>query len=441
MKFYASLSPTKKSVLWYTAATIIQNGIMFLATPIYTRILTESEYGIFSVYQAWQQIVSIVSVIAADRCVTIGFMKFSIDRKGFLSSLQAMMTLTVLIFLLISALFMSGIERISGLPAFVIFTLLIISLMNNSFANWSWYQRYKYSYRELASVTILFTIAIQASGIIAVMYVPFENKGYLMIMAFAAAKVILYSNIYIRVFLEGRTFYNREYWNFSFFYSAAILPHALAQIILNSSDRLIIDRLCGREEAAYYGIVYTAASVLSIVVISVHSAIQPWFLEKIRQHDFTEIRKKTNIFLVVTGCIVVMASLVSPYVMIILAPPSYSVALKCFPPVAASTFFQAMYLCFSLFEGYYEKPVYFSIATVVGASMNILLNYIFIPLFGFVAAGYTTLACFMLFALMHYCFMRRICKEKLNGIKIFDIKFIILSSLSVVIISILVLLN
>ena len=81
MKFYASLSPTKKSVLWYTAATIIQNGIMFLATPIYTRILTESEYGIFSVYQAWQQIVSIVSVIAADRCVTIGFMKFSIDRN------------------------------------------------------------------------------------------------------------------------------------------------------------------------------------------------------------------------------------------------------------------------------------------------------------------------------------------------------------------------
>ena len=73
------------------------------------------------------------------------------------------------------------------------------------------------------------------------------------------------------------------------------------------------------------------------------------------------------------------------------------------------------YSFFALFEFYYEKTQYISIATVSGAALNIVLNYIFIKLFGYYAAGYTTLFCYVMFAVYHYYFMRKICKEKLNG--------------------------
>ena len=73
---YTNLSLQKKAVLWFTFATILQNGILFLVTPIYTRILTDNEYGVFSIYQSWQQIISILSIMALDRCITVGFMKF-----------------------------------------------------------------------------------------------------------------------------------------------------------------------------------------------------------------------------------------------------------------------------------------------------------------------------------------------------------------------------
>ena len=75
-RIYSELSDTKKCVLWYTAAMVIQNGVLFLFTPVYTRILPDEQYGMFSVYQSWQQVVSIVSVVAMDRCVTVGFMKY-----------------------------------------------------------------------------------------------------------------------------------------------------------------------------------------------------------------------------------------------------------------------------------------------------------------------------------------------------------------------------
>ena len=39
--------------------------------------------------------------------------------------------------------------------------------------------------------------------------------------------------------------------------------------------------------------------------------------------------------------------------------------------------------------------------------------------FGFIAAGYTTLVCYMLYAFAHYTFMNRIAEEQFPGIKIY----------------------
>ena len=54
-------------------------------------------------------------------------------------------------------------------------------------------------------------------------------------------------------------------------------------------------------------------------------------------------------------------------------------------------------------------------ASAVSAALNILLNYLCIPVFGYVAAGYTTLICYMVYALAHYLIMRRACRECCGG--------------------------
>lgn len=46
-------------------------------------------------------------------------------------------------------------------------------------------------------------------------------------------------------------------------------------------------------------------------------------------------------------------------------------------------------------------------------------------MFGYVAAGYTTLISYIVFAILHYYFMRKICKEYLNDIHPYNPKIII----------------
>ncbi len=112
--------------------------------------------GLFSIYQAWQSIVYIVAVIAADRCITIDLMKFSGDRRGYISSLQGMMTITILVSFLWVLAFGKISIKFFELPIYIIAMMFIVSLMDNSFANWSWYERYEYHYRRLAIVNVIF---------------------------------------------------------------------------------------------------------------------------------------------------------------------------------------------------------------------------------------------------------------------------------------------
>ena len=43
-------------------------------------------------------------------------------------------------------------------------------------------------------------------------------------------------------------------------------------------------------------------------------------------------------------------------------------------------------------------------------------------MFGYYAAGYTTLLCFIIYATFHYYFMRKICFSELNGKEPFSLK-------------------
>ena len=65
-------------------------------------------------------------------------------------------------------------------------------------------------------------------------------------------------------------------------------------------------------------------------------------------------------------------------------------------------------------EFYYEKTKYTMYVSIVGAGLNIFLNYIMIPQYGYAAAGYTTMVCYILFAAGHYA----LCKVLLhrNGV-------------------------
>lgn len=104
------------------------------------------------------------------------------------------------------------------------------------------------------------------------------------------------------------------------------------------------------------------------------------------------------------GCVGIM--LVGPEVVFIFGGASYMEAQYVIPPVCLGIMFQFVYTLYANIEFYEKKTGWISAATIVAAILNIILNFLFIPVFGYIAAAYTTAIGFGIMFIMHYLVVR-----------------------------------
>ena len=57
-------------------------------------------------------------------------------------------------------------------------------------------------------------------------------------------------------------------------------------------------------------------------------------------------------------------------------------------------------------------------------------------MYGFIAAGYTTLTCYVIYSLGHYIVSRLVLKECLNGVELYDKRFILGLSIVMIIVGV-----
>ncbi|MBO6149157.1 MAG: polysaccharide biosynthesis C-terminal domain-containing protein, partial [Lachnospiraceae bacterium] len=77
------------------------------------------------------------------------------------------------------------------------------------------------------------------------------------------------------------------------------------------------------------------------------------------------------------------------------------------PPVMIGYGFKFAYKNYVNVEQYENKRGIVSVATIISAAFNFVANLIFIPLFGYQAAAYTTLMGFILLLLIHFVVSRK----------------------------------
>lgn len=99
-------------------------------------------------------------------------------------------------------------------------------------------------------------------------------------------------------------------------------------------------------------------------------------------------------------------------------------AIWVMPPLILSVLVMFIYQQFVNVLFYYKKTNIILFVSILAAILNIILNSIVIPIYGFIAAGYTTLFSYIIVMLLYYVFMKKIClKNKINMKNTFDIKF------------------
>lgn len=92
-KIYKKLSLPVKASLWYMLCSIFQKGISVLTTPIFTRIMTTEQYGLVTIYNSWESIITVFATLNFTAGVFNNAMiRYENDRDGYTSVMQTWTT-------------------------------------------------------------------------------------------------------------------------------------------------------------------------------------------------------------------------------------------------------------------------------------------------------------------------------------------------------------
>lgn len=415
---YAKLPVGVKASIWFLICSFMQKGISVITTPIFSRLLTSAEYGQYNDFNSWYGIVSVVITLWIFNGVyTQGLVKFEKERDRFSSSLQGLTLFLVLIWTVIYFLFRSFWNNLLNLSTTQVVLLLITIWVSAVFNFWAAEQRVVLKYKLLVIVTIIVSIAKPVISIILIKLS--DDKVLARILGITLAEVIGYTWMFFIQVKKGKKIFDWKIWKYALAFNIPLIPHYLAQNILVSSDRLMIGRMVGASEEGIYSMAYSIAQIMLLFNTALTQTISPWLYKKIKDKEPLKISNIAYYSLAFIAGINIMLILIAPELLLFFAPEEYYDAIWIIPPVAMSVFFQFAYSFFACFEFYYEKTIFITVATIISAIANLGLNYICINAFGYMAAGYTTLICYMIQFVCHYTMMRKVCNLYLNGVVVY----------------------
>ena len=398
---FNSMSPAAKASLALVLAKFFQKGMSLITGPIFTRIMPTSEYGIISTFTSWQSVLYIIATLnMASGVFNNGMMDFKEDRESFTKSLLCLANLCTAVCIGIYFLFYRWLAAFIDMPIIMMMIMAMYFIFTPAYNYWLGRQRFEFKYIPITIAMIAVSLLSTILAISFVLLAPNDSKAIAKVLGTETVAILIGIVFYIYTWVKGGKV-KISYWKYAFSFNLPLIPHYLSMYVLSSSDRIMICKMVDTSATAIYNVAYTVAALLIVFWDSIDASYAPWIYQKLEEKKYYVINKRGIQILLFFAFASVSTNLFAPEIISILAPKSYHSGMYVIPSVSAGVFFTAVYSLYMRVELYIKKTKIVMIGTMAAAGLNLLLNYLLIPKFGFIAAGYTTLVCYLLLAIFH----------------------------------------
>ncbi|MCD7816940.1 MAG: oligosaccharide flippase family protein, partial [Bacteroides sp.] len=246
-----------KAGLWYTVGNILLKGCVFLSLPIFTRLLSTSDFGIYNSYIAYEQILSAIiglGMYGSIKCARIDFEK-ELDR--YISSIVTLILLVFIALLTVVNMFYSAISSIIGFDRIIVNCLMVQSLGSALLYFYGCKLNVEFKYKSYIGLSAFNTIGNVLLSIFLIIFI-FPNERYIgRILGSAFPLVIIAIIIIVFALLRGKTAWSKRYWQYALIIGIPLVPHVVSQSLLSQFDRIMIGNMVGDSEAGIYSYIYT----------------------------------------------------------------------------------------------------------------------------------------------------------------------------------------
>lgn len=396
----------KKASAFYLIGSLFNKGFAFLTVPIFTRILSTTDYGIVTTYNSWISILSMVMGFAIHMGIRAAF----IDYKEKIDDFVSVTTTFTLLCGGVMCLFIGGGAYLLRIN--VNLTLIVLCLLQGLATalvqNYSMYLMMQYRYKFRTALMILPNLLSVGASVFAILFVVKTDLYMGRIVPTALINVAFGLITVALVYARSHVLYNREYLKYGLAISIPLVLHGIALNILSQSDRTMITWLADASQTGVYSLIYNFSMIATVITTSLDGVWVPWFTEKLKNREIKNINDLAVDYINLMTYAMVGVMLVGPEVVKLLASSKYWEGISIIPPVVLANYIIFAYTLYVNIEHFYKKTPCITVNTLIAAGSNLILNYIFIPLYGYVAAAYTTLFSYLLAFVLHARYAKKL---------------------------------
>ncbi len=404
-----------KAGFWYTVANFVTKGAIFLTAPFFNRMMVKADLGAYSNIASWVTLLAVLLSMDFVSSLVVARFDYKEEFRKYISSTLLYGTAITLVCYIIAALNMDVVASFLEMPPYAVHLMFIFICVNPGLLMYQYSCRFDYNYKGVI-ISSLGTLAVSTLCALACTYFS-ENKLFGRTIGYYGPSIVISLVFYIYLLIKGKGF-SMKYFGYAFKICFPMIWHALAGHALSQGDRIVITKTIGTEANAMYSIAYTCAMVLLVLWSAMNTAWAPWATEQMNAGTVEKMKKASYPYVGIFVFVSVYALLLGPELILIFGGPSFLEAKPVLPPVIVGYIFQMVYSLYVNAEFYHKKQTQIAAATIMAAAINIGLNIIFVPIYGYVAAAYTTLFGYICMAVFHFFTVK-----KMGKLDWFDNKF------------------
>ena len=405
-----------KSGIWYTISNVLVKGLAFFTVPIFSRLMSKEEFGDYSNFISWLHIAAIVITLNVESTLISAKYDYKNKFDEYIFSVLILSMLSCVIWLFGGFVFRTELEAFTALKDTDLLWMLLYLIFITPISLYQVKQRYIYKYKQ--SVLISFSIAFFTTFLSILLVYVMTDKLEGRIIG-SVLPVILIGFFFFLYFINKGKKIVFSYWRYALPVCLPFIPHLLSLMLLNGMDKIMINQICGPESNAMYSVAYTGGQIVTILISAMNLAFIPWLGDKMDEKNYAEIRSKSKYYILFFSYFAGGLMMASPEMLYLLGGEEYMQAIYVLTPVSMGCVCQFLYMLFVNIEQISKKTKGMAAGSIIAALINYVLNLMFIPIYGYVAAAYTTLVGYLCLLLIHMYILKRIGKSM-----VYDYKFI-----------------
>ena len=388
--------------------------ISFFLVPLYTNILTTSEYGNVDLISTISMVLGPVLILNIGEAL----LRFPLDENSDNNAIMSGGMLLLLFGIILGIIIIPISKCFSDISSYAIYLYFYV-ISYACFQVFSCYLRGTEKLVAYSIGNILNTLLIALFNICFLCFLRLGIKGYLMayilaficssIYAFFAGKVY---NVFFNFKIDKKLMMNMLK------YSVVLIPTTFLWWITNSSDRIMVTSILGSSANGVYAISYKIPTILSTIALIFNQA---WSYSAIKEEKSNDKEEFNNrMFYALAAFLTILAMgmmmIMKPFLKIYVDKAYYD-AWKYTPYLIVGFVFSSLGSFLATPYTVHKDSKGYLFSALIGAGINIILNFILIPLIGIDGAALATLISYIAVLFYRLCDTRKYLKIHFLNVK------------------------